>query len=856
MNQLKIATSKFFAACIVAFVLLFSPVHATESEPETINDRECFLIIVHNNNGQRVSFSSHPCDTIGYLQRPNAGSNEYFVYTNAKYIKFCCDSITEKPVYLRDNLNSNSERLDSYNVTFSNDSCCVVKLSDNGGICLGQKIKENNCDCTITGLYFETKEKKLNRIVLNDSILARDASPYSFVIKRGNSNNKYKIKNVCLDNNSINKYNKDKDDKPIKIDSVIKNIRINISSELVNTEANSAGFISSILVNGTELNSSKYSQYSQTFIDISNDNYFKIGRKNIITIKYKVFNKAKGNPATEYTDEYHFVYRPYLHYVIVALVVIIFLVVIFIILLKRNKSKEGIKETNIPDNTPKISYAEDSSSNPDKENNAHTQSSSEKQTFKNFSDKDVLNRISEFIGDTDTKDFQSDFSTALRKVGTKFAIDTWNNYSNGCDIYKSDNNMERFITHIMTGYIGNKEKDYIESLKKQYNPNAGSLDEIRKNISNEAYREGYKEGQQYIANEVESIIPRLQELGFDIDIKAGISPEQLIEILSSSVRQGINGNKLVESLEAENKKVSDLEDMVNELLAEKENLQENIKQYIAEIESKNAEIKSQNETFVSLTGVVNDLYMTIECQKTEIAQKDETITLRDNVIEEQQKNIRLQNEKIESLDTEINKNRILVSERLSNDISDISDQINRILTSVEGISHDNRKYVNVMKKIADNFGKFHEIFRSSLSRLSEEPTKTADNIISVIVELVKPGLEPCGWINIISYLNLYIGCTPELNISFEINGIKSAEFARLTSTVHKFLGYIGITIYLPHLLVEKYNSDYYDFENADQWIQSFASNLVPNEFSGKIFDMSQIGYQIKDEINKPKVFTC
>ena len=187
----------------------------------------------------------------------------------------------------------------------------------------------------------------------------------------------------------------------------------------------------------------------------------------------------------------------------------------------------------------------------------------------------------------------------------------------------------------------------------------------------------------------------------------------------------------------------------------------------------------------------------------------------------------------------------------------VYEQLNELYSKARLISGDNEtQYTTILQKAIDDFEGFADKVRNA--NAEEKWLQTSVSLADVCNDLqsyVYAGFFSAGWVNIIHYLNLYAGATRKLNDSFNENGLSTTELAKLVADVQRFLGMFGVKVVVPHLLIDKFDKNAFDYENADRWIQSFSSELKPNDYKSMVFDMSIVGYQIDDEnYNKPKVF--
>lgn len=244
-----------------------------------------------------------------------------------------------------------------------------------------------------------------------------------------------------------------------------------------------------------------------------------------------------------------------------------------------------------------------------------------------------------------------------------------------------------------------------------------------------------------------------------------------------------------------------------------------------------------------------------EKHKADVRKQAETHTTE---IENLEKNIQTKEEALKELKKHACDEK---NEALDNFIAkaqDISRRLDSLYQSACELSGESSKYANAIRNAVDSNKRFMAQLQQKNS--PEEwrgQESTWPEIRIAIRDLAMNGLKSSGWINIICYLNAYAGATDELNATFAENGLSPEELNMLQASVMELVGMLGIKIVVPHLLTDKFKEEYFKFDNADQWIRTFTSNLNPKDYADtkKIFDVSRIGFQVEGEsYEKPKVF--
>lgn len=191
-------------------------------------------------------------------------------------------------------------------------------------------------------------------------------------------------------------------------------------------------------------------------------------------------------------------------------------------------------------------------------------------------------------------------------------------------------------------------------------------------------------------------------------------------------------------------------------------------------------------------------------------------------------------------------------------IQNISEMFDKIYTSTCVVSGNNSQYSNIVLKASTSFKKFKDKFdESNTSDKWGGDNMRIRDIQKDLQAFIVTGMSNSGWVNIISYLNAYAGATVILNNNLNSNGLSTMDLGRLIAVIHKLLGLSDVEIIVPHLLVDKFDEKYFEYDNADQWISKFSKELRAKDFEHLVFDMSCIGYCIGNgEIVKPKVYSC
>ncbi|MDH6341908.1 ABC-type phosphate transport system auxiliary subunit [Parabacteroides sp. PFB2-12] len=355
----------------------------------------------------------------------------------------------------------------------------------------------------------------------------------------------------------------------------------------------------------------------------------------------------------------------------------------------------------------------------------------------------------------------------------------------------------------------------------------------------------------------------LKEQRFDVEDKEPQTVFEAIQLIETAVKGGVNDpDKQVE--------IDDLKQSLADVtaLAEKEKEQ-----------AKN-DLDAQNKLFEEEKARLEEEHTkVIEARKEELQSKHEK-ELQDKENEYQEKIEKLQNDhmgvlgdkdgKIDKLGVEIGDLKMKMEELGKEAHSDcafyiqtLMDQMNAAQKLMDilyqttcNTSGEKSQYANVIRKVKESFEKFGEQVnqRNTPDQWGALSTKLPQ-VREELQDFIAAGLRNTGWVNMVNYLHLYAGASQELNDSFNANGLSTTALAQLCADTQRMIGLFGVKVVVPHLLVDKFDVQSFDFDNGDKWIQSFAADLRPKDYESRVFDMSCIGYQIEgNSYNKPKVF--
>ena len=517
-------------------------------------------------------------------------------------------------------------------------------------------------------------------------------------------------------------------------------------------------------------------------------------------------------------------------YLIIAIVAALLVIGVIIFILRRKKNnKVEVQADSKPDtklhwmgnSEPESKSTEGeskSNTNPDPDSDIIKSDSSpaveinSKSVFKNIQDSEVAEFVLKYLSLTfpvmDSNIDIKDLESYINKLWVRRFCNEWNNKHSENQIPCDSFSVEGIFKTIETGYIGPKSRAKLDENDpgKLRETSGGYISVIQKIFNN-----GWTSGCSNVREDIKSL---LNDLGYEVaSVENGAAMEQLKSVIDDSIRKGAETIKELKNSVAElEAKVAANDSTLDNALKEKEESLNSIHQQA--LDAKQSTIESLNET--------------IEQKNSEI--------------------VHLQSVSHDDCNGYID---IVIKQ-----ITTISDCMSSLLNGAINASGDDSQYSNVLRNAKESFVRFKELVSNC-----DNKDKWRDNSYSLysvrkdLQGFVDEGLRINGWINIISYLNLYAGATAELNETFLNNGVSAAELSRCYSEIQKLLGMFGVTVMVPHLLYEKFDKNYYKHENGDRWITTYSSKLSPKDFDGRIFDMSNVGYQIDDEeYNKPKVF--
>lgn len=444
----------------------------------------------------------------------------------------------------------------------------------------------------------------------------------------------------------------------------------------------------------------------------------------------------------------------------------------------------------------------------------------------------------------------------------------WNSKKTDNDILESQFTVENIFLHIDRGYIKPVDKQKLEEELREYGSVQDTYSELLIKYKEAQFSKGLVKGcetlqeivlknEQEVCNKLKNILSALKERHFTVKDDLGHTVDELVDSICTSIRQGMQQNELqnkVNELEEKNRSMEEAhKEELNKKDTEKQTEQETLREQFQEekqkaLETKELEykdkIKKLNKKHEKAIKGLNE------------AQEKEKIRLT-NAIDKLNNTIIERDGQIVQLKDSLQDDCLYFINEFCKQIDKVDDTMKQLMQSTFAKGGSDSKCANIIKKAQESFAKFNEQVKQSNSKehwLSD--TVKLPEVIADLQNFIEMGLRATGWVNIVSYLHLYAGATAQLNEMFNEEGLYTYQLNSLFYDIVKLIGLCGVKIMLPNLLVEKYNDEYFSYENADQWIQTFSPDLRPRDYASKVFDMSRIGYQIdgKDEV-KAKVYS-
>ena len=399
---------------------------------------------------------------------------------------------------------------------------------------------------------------------------------------------------------------------------------------------------------------------------------------------------------------------------------------------------------------------------------------------------------------------------------------------------------------IEKGVNGDEQKVQIEQLKTENNNLQTELDAEKQKVQDteSAAAQKLKEQQDGYEAHIQNLKNEHQKALTDKEIEKNNAVSAKVQELNTAHQENVTKLNAEHGEEISRLK-ADHEEEIGILREEHSN-------NVTALESKHAqELKNKEDSYNTLlkdkdaahgreVKQLNDDHEKVVVQKdAEITSLNATIQEKDGVISQK--------------DAEAHLDCASYVEQIMRAFDNIRLMIDRLCVSTSNAA--NNLSINAMNKVQTGFERFVTKAKQSHEEQWQLASCRMSQVIAELQECIKPGLKESGWVNIISYLNLYAGASKELNDLFKERGLMPTELSRLYAEIQSFIGMFGVKVVVPNLLADTFDEASFEFANADQWISVFAPSMRPRDYETRIFDMSCIGYQIDGgEYVKPKVY--
>ena len=307
-----------------------------------------------------------------------------------------------------------------------------------------------------------------------------------------------------------------------------------------------------------------------------------------------------------------------------------------------------------------------------------------------------------------------------------------------------------------------------------------------------------------------------------------------------------NHKEEISALEAKHKEETDtLKKVHREQLA---TIDAEHKQEIADL---NAAYKKETDI---LNTTIGNLELTIaelkEKQKDEIAKLEKK---REEQLDEiQAKHIQAINEVRQSHAEEVKELVAKPNGWCNEFIAEVRQQMNALAielqtlqSSVEKSPNTDRPiFVSAVKEMTQFFGVFETNVKKICDEKSNQDQIDLPAIRESLLTMFGKVLNYSGsWANRLLLLESY-SRVPQLADQMQSRGVDVATIERAAAIAKALFAKTGFSIVEPAVLAAPYKSDCYDFENNEVLIYRFFPEVSPQDYSGRIFDLVRVGYNV------------
>ena len=172
-------------------------------------------------------------------------------------------------------------------------------------------------------------------------------------------------------------------------------------------------------------------------------------------------------------------------------------------------------------------------------------------------------------------------------------------------------------------------------------------------------------------------------------------------------------------------------------------------------------------------------------------------------------------------------------------------ELHNLQASVEGGANTDRPiFVNAITEMTQ----FFDVFGNNVKKVFDENCSQDDLDLPAIREslltMFSKVLNYSGsWANRLLLLESY-SRVPQLADQMQSRGVDVATIERAAAIAKALFAKTGFSIVEPAVLAAPYKSDCYDFENNEVLIYRFFPEVSPQDYSGRIFDLVRVGYNV------------
>lgn len=410
-----------------------------------------------------------------------------------------------------------------------------------------------------------------------------------------------------------------------------------------------------------------------------------------------------------------------------------------------------------------------------------------------------------------------DFKARLQVYVVNKCMSFWNRQYPNEAINLQDNSLDEFWNLIHSGFIGigNREKvdEWFLETAKELNWEIQTMEWMQdpKKYLTKTKVDIKNQWDKRIEKILRNVLNEWQSSHY----------ESIIQSLHKQIEK-LKDEK--EALNAEVTTVNDEKDLLQTKLQETEKI---IQRQNEEIERKGNQLSEANK----ISEELSDELLETKRKLNELQAQYEQLV---GVYEEQSKMI-----------NEISETHKQWSDRFFMDLDEINFELNELAQKVIHANPDSSIYKNLLERVAVNY----EMTKQKIIELKDQPDwkdgkVDVKEMINRIQPILQEGMKRNGWINILTYLNCY-GDVSQVATEFNSHNLHVLQLGKLNSLIRALLGMVQISIFIPRLLIDEFNTDYYEFKNSETWIDKFCPAICPRDYAGKVFDLIQMGYQIQ-----------